>query len=138
MNMPDWIPVRLVFYALVGAVGTAVHYVVFLLLLRAGGAVLAASTVGYLFGAVVNYGLNYKVTFRSTRTHREAALRFFTVAAFGLVLNVAVVALVMLASPPPIIAQIVATGVCLLATYGLNAVWSFGQTSAPARSADRT
>jgi putative flippase GtrA len=125
------------FYALVGAVGTAVHYAVFVALLHGGVAVLGASTVGYLFGAVVNYVLNYKLTFRSTRTHREAALRFFTVAAFGLVLNVVIVALVMLASPPPIVAQLVATGVCLLATYGLNSVWSFGrapETAPPAES----
>ncbi len=123
---------RFPLYALVGAVGTLAHYAAFLSLLGGGVEVLVASFCGYVLGAFVNYAMNRKVTFRSKRPHREAAPRFAAVALAGLGLNLAIVALLHEGlGLHALLAQVVATGVCLVATYALNAAWSF----ASARSA---
>lgn len=46
-------------YASAGAIGTALHYAIFLALLQvAPTAIVPASTTGASFGAGVNYGLN--------------------------------------------------------------------------------
>ncbi len=95
---------------------------------------LAASLSGYVAGAVINYALNYAVTFASQRPHREAAPRFFAVAGLGLVLNLAIVALLHhWAAWHPLAAQLIATLLCLLATYALNARWSFRDTAEPSK-----
>ncbi|KQQ85985.1 GtrA family protein [Aureimonas sp. Leaf324] len=113
-------------YALVGGAGTAAHYGLFLGLLSLRAPVLFASCAGYVVGALVNYWLNHAVTFASERPHREAAPRFFAVAALGLLLNLSIVAIAVgWANWPPLLAQIAATALCLLATYALNARWSF-------------
>lgn len=126
MTLPAWFPTRLVLYALVGASGTLVHYLLFLTLLGVDAPVLLASLAGYVAGAVVNYALNYRLTFASHRPHSEAAPRFFTVAGLGLILNLAIVAVLHQgATWHPLAAQLCATALCLLATYALNARWSF-------------
>ncbi|WP_294641485.1 GtrA family protein [uncultured Aureimonas sp.] len=118
-------------YALVGGAGTAAHYALFLGLLELRAPVLIASCAGYVAGALVNYALNHAVTFASERPHREAAPRFFAVAALGLLLNLSIVAIAAgWAHWPPLAAQIAATALCLLATYTLNARWSFSETTA--------
>ena len=117
---------RFVTYAMVGLSGTAAQYVLFVLLVRLGSPVVLASFAGYAVGAVVNYLLNRRFTFGSHLPHRDTAPRFFSVALFGLVLNLAIVwALFDGAGLHYLIAQCVATAVCLLATYALNARWSF-------------
>ncbi|MBB3934375.1 Putative flippase GtrA (transmembrane translocase of bactoprenol-linked glucose) [Aureimonas phyllosphaerae] len=113
-------------YALVGGAGTTAHYGLFLGLLSLTAPVLLASCAGYVLGAVVNYWLNRSVTFASQHPHREAAPRFLAVAAFGLVLNLSIVTLLVgWARWQPLSAQIAATAFCLFATYALNARWSF-------------
>ncbi len=130
MTLPAWVPVRLVLYALVGASGTLVHYLLFLALLSIEAPVLLASLAGYVAGAFVNYALNYRLTFASRRPHGEAAPRFFAVAGLGLILNLAIVALLhQWAAWHPLAAQLSATALCLLATYALNARWSFQDTA---------
>lgn len=130
MTPPAWFPTRLFVYALVGVSGTLAHYLLFVALLSVEAPVLLASCAGYVLGAMVNYALNYTVTFASRRPHREAAPRFFTVAGLGLLLNLLIVALLhQWAAWHPLAAQVCATLLCLLATYALNARWSFDETA---------
>ena len=75
-------------FAGVGVVGTVAHYLVLLVAVE----VLAlrpitGSSLGFTVGALVNYALNYRFTFRSDRRHREALPRFYLVAAAGFVIN---------------------------------------------------
>jgi putative flippase GtrA len=114
-------------YAGVGAIGTAVQYLTLIGLVHAAGAnAVAASTAGFVLGALVNYALNHQFTFASERAHRVALPRFFAVAGVGLLLNALVMA-GMLAVPPLhyLVAQVVATGVVLMTGFLLNRRWTF-------------
>lgn len=114
-------------YAGVGAVGTAVHYVLLFVLVESlrMGAVLA-STCGAVVGALVNYLLNYRYTFRSTRPHAEALVKYFTVTAVGIMLNGLVLAAASsLQGLHYMAAQVLATGVVLVAAFVTNRAWTF-------------
>ncbi|HTH58620.1 MAG TPA: GtrA family protein [Paraburkholderia sp.] len=114
-------------YACVGAMGTAVQYLVLasLVSLQVVDAV-AASCVGALAGALVNYWLNYRFTFRSTRSHRETAPRFFAVATAGLGLNGALMfVLTHWVHLPWLPAQLATTACVLVLTYTASYVWTF-------------
>ena len=113
-------------YAGAGAVGTLAQYATLVLLVQvlAIGAV-SASTAGAILGALVNYALNHRFTFASERTHAQALPRFATVAAFGIGVNALVVALLVHADVHYLLAQVVATGVVLVAGYLANRAWTF-------------
>ncbi len=119
-------------FASVGALGTAVQYVILAALVEL---ILfdstAASAIGFVGGAFTNYYLNYRFTFRSERRHLSAAPRFFTVAAAGLGLNVVFMAL----GTGPLhlhylIAQCASTAIVLLWNFSAAKLWVFGETKA--------
>ena len=114
-------------YAGAGAVGTGVQYALLIALVQLAhvGAV-AASTVGAVAGAVVNYVLNHRYTFASARAHRIALPRFALVSALGVALNGLVLAATLaLLDPPYLLAQLVATAAVLAAGYLANRAWTF-------------
>lgn len=118
-------------YTCAGAVGTALHYAVFVFLTAASsgapstsGAVWA-STVGATLGAGTNYLLNYRFSFRSVRRHREAAPRFALVAAGGLAINAATVGALCAEGLPPLAAQLAATAAVLVGGFLFNRYWTF-------------
>jgi putative flippase GtrA len=114
-------------YSLVGAAGTAVQYVILVWLVQSATMpAIAASTVGAIAGAVVNYYLNRRWTFGSTRAHEQALPRFAAIALAGIALN-AIVMTGMLAYPGAhyLLAQVVATGVVLVAGFVANRTWTF-------------
>jgi putative flippase GtrA len=114
-------------YACVGAAGTVVQYLVLAVLVSThllGPA--AASGLGAVGGALVNYLLNYRFTFRSTGAHRTTAPRFLVVAAAGVGLNSALMLLLADQLRVPWMAAQLMTTACVLAlTYSANSVWSF-------------
>jgi len=114
-------------YACVGAVGTAAHYAVLIALVEsAGTAPVAASTAGAIAGAFVNYALNYRFTFASGRAHRIALPRFLAIAGAAVALNAAVMAATLaVTSAHYLVAQVVATGVVLVAGFLANRRWTF-------------
>jgi putative flippase GtrA len=94
------------------------------------GAVVA-STLGAAAGAVVNYWLNYRLTFRSDAAHTRAAPRFFCVAAAGMVVNATLMSvLVDRLHVYYLIAQCVSTGCVLVLGFVVNSLWSFRTTRA--------
>jgi len=118
-------------YAAVGAIGTLVHYGVLVVLVQSQAAgALIASTIGFGAGALVNYLLNYYLTFRSRERHHEALAKFMTVALLGLAVNAAVMALLAGAlGLHYLLAQLVATAVVLAAGFLANRWWTFGRHS---------
>ena len=114
-------------YAGSGAVGTTVHYLLLAVLVEGFGVgAVVASSCGAVAGALVNYGLNYRYTFRSTRPHRESLTKFAVVSAAGIALNALVVALGTSAFGWHYLpAQVVATGVVLGTAFAVNRVWTF-------------
>jgi putative flippase GtrA len=114
-------------FAAVGAIGTAAHYAVLVLLVEGMSASpTIATTVGFVCGAVVNYVLNRRFTFASARRHRAALPQFLCIAALGGVANSIVVAA--LTSRPGVnylVAQVIATGVVLVWNFLANRYWTF-------------
>lgn len=74
-------------FAAIGLLGTAAHYLILALLLRAGAPPTPATGIGAVAGALVNYRLNYRYTFRSRQAHHRAAPRFLAIAGIGWLLN---------------------------------------------------
>lgn len=118
---------RFVSFAAVGLVGTGAHYLTLtgLVELLAVDPV-AGSVAGFVVGAAVNYALNYRLTFHSDKRHREAATKFFAVAATGFVINAGLMhLLVNVADAPYLLAQVGVTGFLVFWHYALNALWTF-------------
>ena len=116
-------------FATVGVCGTATHYATLIAGVSLGLDPVAASALGWTFGAVVNYSLNYHFTFRSGLSHRHTAPRFALVAATGLVLNT----LLMAVEVGPLrlhylVAQTFATGTILCCNFVLSRSWAFRES----------
>jgi putative flippase GtrA len=116
-------------FATVGACGTAAHYATLVAGVSLGVDPVTASALGWTLGAVVNYSLNYRFTFRSGLSHRQAAPRFALVAALGLVLNT----LLMAVQVGPmgmhyLVAQFFATGTILCFNFLLSRTWAFRES----------
>jgi putative flippase GtrA len=98
-------------FLLVGAIGTAAHFAV-LIILVSGLDInpVIGSTAGFITGMVINYSLNRRFTFFSKRAHKEAFWRFVTVAFIGMIINSSAMALFTMAmSIHYLIAQVMAT-----------------------------
>ncbi|MGH7106895.1 MAG: GtrA family protein [Acetobacteraceae bacterium] len=118
---------RLLRFAAVGGVATAIQYAVLVLLVRAFGmAPTPASSIGFVLSAGVNYLLNYRFTFQSDRPHRPAAAKFAVLAATGLLLNAIIMRLMVGAGVHYLIAQVCATAVVFLWNFIGNSLWTFG------------
>jgi putative flippase GtrA len=119
--------VRFLRYAFVGAMGTAAHYAVLVVLVQAAGIdPVLGSTVGAVVGAVVNYFLNHRYTFASRRRHAHAMPRFAATAIVGMLVNAAMLAaLINGFGAHYLVAQVVATLVVVGLTYATNHAWTF-------------
>lgn len=117
-------------YVVLGAFGTAVHYSILYFLVRHRFTdAVTASSIGAIAGAVVNYLLNHRYTFKSSVNHIRAAPKFFIVAGIGFFLNwIAMISLVNGIRINYMIAQVITTALVLFITYTLNAMWSFKHT----------
>jgi putative flippase GtrA len=121
------VALELVAFASVGVAGTAAQYLTLTALVEWGHfSAVRSSIVGYLAGAAVNYWLNHRVTFRSGERHIVAAPKFLTIAAIGLGLN----SIIMTIGAEWIglhylLAQVVATVICLFWHFLGNRVWTF-------------
>lgn len=118
-------------FAMVGAVGTVLHFAVLHALVAwAGWPAWLASTLGALCGATVNYTLARLWVFDTQAPHRQAIPRFAAVLAVGMALNAALMAgLADLLQVHHLLAQCVATGCVLAWNYMGHRTWTF--TSRP-------
>jgi putative flippase GtrA len=116
-------------FSAVGAVGTTAHYCVLIVLHEfLAIAPVPASAVGFTVGALVNYALNYHVTFQSDAVHAAAMPKFYLIATVGFLLNIAVMWLMVRQLQVHYIAgQLVATGLVLAWGFAANSVWTFGE-----------
>ena len=118
---------RFVRFAAVGGVATAIQYAILILLVRGFGVgPTAASSIGFVLSAIVNYLLNYRFTFQSNRPHGPAATKFGLLAATGLLINAAIMHLMTAAGVNYLLAQVCATGVVLFWNFIGNTLWTFG------------
>lgn len=110
-----------------GALGTIVHYLVLLGLVSIFSLrPVAASILGSLAGAIVNYLLSHHWVFRSERNHSETLSKFVAVGGVGLALNAAIMhVLVTIADMHYLLAQVAATGIVLFWNFFGNRFWTF-------------
>lgn len=111
----------------VGVMSAIGHYGLLVALVQfAGVGAVAASSAGALLGAWINYSLNYRFTFRSTKRHREAVLKFAVVAAVGLLLNTLFMWVgVELLHAHYLLSQVVTTGLVMVWSFTGNRMWTF-------------
>ena len=121
-------------FAIIGVVATAVQYAFLIVLVRQLLiSPVVASDIGFVVSAVLNYLLNYHVTFRSTRAHTESGPRFVMVAALGLLLNSIIMHVgTELVGLHHLLSQVVATGAVAVWNFTGHHLWSFGVTTVTA------
>ena len=117
---------RFVRYGLVGAVATAVHYVVLIAAVEAAGwAAALGSGLGAVVGAQVAYAGNRWFTFGHRGAVAASWPRFQMTALAGALFGMAIVALGVRLSLHYLVAQALATAAALLLTFVINRAWTF-------------
>lgn len=111
----------------VGFVSAIGHYGLLVALVQGAGVEpVRASVAGALLGAWINYTLNYRYTFRSSKRHRDSVGKFAVVATVGLLLNTFFMWLgVDVLHAHYLLSQIATTGLVLLWSFGANRQWTF-------------
>jgi putative flippase GtrA len=119
---------RFVRYVFVGAVGTLFHYGVMIALIDGFGvSATVSAAIGASVGALVNYVFNYRLTFASTRQHRQSVPRFAIVAGLGVAISGLTMKVVTaFSSAHYLFAQFLATALVLVLGFLLNKYWTFG------------
>jgi putative flippase GtrA len=117
--------IHFIAFALVGVIGTAAHYsVLYVLVEYYAISPVMASGWGALAGLFINYVLNYRLTFKSTQSHRQTFPKFAAIALLGLAVN-----LVLMSLLTPrfyyLLAQIITTLVVLIWNFLANRFWTF-------------
>jgi putative flippase GtrA len=117
---------------LVGAVGTLVHYATLILLVETWGIhPVTATTLGFGLGALINYLLNYRYTFNSTKAHRDSGPKFaLIVVATGLLNTLMVYEGVDMLGLNYLLVQVAATATVFLLNFVLNSLWTFRESDA--------
>lgn len=117
-------------YAMVGAVGTLVQYAVLFICVSWTHLLdpVKATVLGAFLGAIVNYVLNARFTFRgASGTHSTRVVKFGLTALFGMFMNGLIMhVLSSMLGFNYMLVQLIATGVVLLLTYSINRIWTFG------------
>lgn len=118
---------QFVCFSAVGVVGTLFHYSVLISLvhflqLRP----FIGSAAGFAAGAFVNYSLNYRITFKSSKSHLAAMPKFYLVALAGLGINTALIyTLNEWMTINYLIAQLFTTAAVLISNFAGNKLWTF-------------
>lgn len=114
-------------FATCGAAGTLAHYLLLVSLVQGlGSSPVAASCGGFVLGAAVNYTLNYRYTFRSSKPHREAMCKFFAAALIGASINTALMSiLIHQVNLHYLVSQVIATGTVLVWNFTVSRIWTF-------------
>ena len=113
-------------YSAVGAVATALHYALLVLCVELfGWPAWLASGFGAVVGAQLAYVGNRWFTFAHRGDVSASWPRFQATALMGALLGMAVVALAVRLGLHYVLAQMLATGLSLVLTFGINRVWTF-------------
>lgn len=115
-------------FLLIGALATGIQYLI-LIVLTAYFAVVPwlASSIGFAASSVLNYSLNYLVTFRSRERHLVSGTRFAVMAASGLALTAVLMKVLTAATHAYLICQVVTTALVLLVNYTVARLWVFSR-----------
>lgn len=111
----------------IGAIGTSGHYSTLILLVQAFNIdPVFASTAGFIVGALINYLLNYRITFASQKKHRETLIKFFSVAILGALINGLIMSTgISMFDLHYLVIQVIATCIVLGFNFISNKYWTF-------------
>jgi putative flippase GtrA len=125
---------QLVAFGGVGAIATAIQYLILVVLTEGLGTdPVVASTIGYISSALLNYTLNYRFTFASNKPHVVAVQVFALVALVGSMLNAGIMyVLLQRFGANYLVAQVFATGVVFLWNFFAHRRFTFGSSYRPA------
>jgi putative flippase GtrA len=113
-------------FALIGSVGTAVHYSILVLLVQFYyTSPVIASTIGFVGGAVTNYLLNYYLNFKSKKGHIYVFPKFITIATAGIIINGLIMSLLLYSGLHYLLCQVISTLMVLVWNFVCNYLWSF-------------
>lgn len=105
-------------FAVVGAIATAIHYGVLIVLVEFGHTKpVTATTIGYCVGIVASFTLNRRFTFQSTQPVALSFAKFAALYGIGMALNASIVAALTSLGVYYLLAQLAATALVL--------VWNF-------------
>jgi len=115
------------YFLFVGGIATALQYLILIILVELYRLdAITSSSIGFGVSALLNYYLNYHLTFKSEAPHYLALPKFLIVASIGLVLNGL---LMFLFSEKLAIqyftSQIFSTGGVLLWNFTISKIWTF-------------
>jgi putative flippase GtrA len=103
-----------------------VHYSALVAIVHFQGEPILGSIVGFVLGAMVNYVLNYRYTFKSVQRYPVTLAKFFTTACAGLVLNTLIMGLLTgLLGVHYFVSQLLATAGVVLWNFTVNLRWTF-------------
>lgn len=120
-------------YVMTGGTAAFIDAGGFYLLHRAGLATAAAAALSFCVAAAVNYSLTSRFVFHTALSSRRLLL-FFLFALVGLIVNVALTMLFIIAADmPPLVAKVVAIGFAFAINFALNAGIVFRQRISPSR-----
>ncbi|WP_051687424.1 GtrA family protein [Microbulbifer sp. HZ11] len=112
-------------FLLVGGLATGVQYLLLILLVEVVGMfAVMASVIAYGASAVINYLLNFYITFEGQAGHRQALPRFAGVVMVGLGVNTVSFTLLLILFPY-LLAQVGATLVTLVCNFVLHQFWVY-------------
>ena len=121
---------KLLAFGMVGVVGTGGHYITLILLVEFINLdPVEATTFGFLVGAAINYILNYRYTFKSTKAHLDAFPKFLLIAIATGLLNTTLVYMgIHWAGLNYLLTQIVTTLFVFLVNFALNSIWTYRES----------
>lgn len=111
----------------VGGFSTVIQYVtLWILVAHFSVDAVLSSAIGFLLSALVNYLLNYYLTFGSNVRHRSAIAKFYSIALVGLIINTVLMEiLIVVITLHYLGAQIIATVFVLFWNFYANRRWTF-------------
>ncbi len=120
-------PQQFLLYACFGAIGTIGHYATLILLVQVTHTEpVFASTIGFIVGALINYVLNYRITFNSRKRHRETLIKFLLVASLGAAINTTIMTVgINILDIHYLAIQVIATCFVLALNFTANKYWTF-------------
>lgn len=123
------------YFGLSGLAGTAAHFAVLTLLVECGWmSALPATCIGAVVGAVVTYLMNYRFTFKSSRSHRSAASRYAVVVLNGWVWNAALMAILLKnLSWHYLLLQAIVTTIVMMMNFILSRQFAFREDNSSAQ-----
>ena len=114
-------------FSFVGVIATSVQYItLFLLVELLHAQPVFSSSIGFVFGGIVSYFLNRKVTFRSDKKHHIAIIQFLCVASVAFWLNGILMAIgIHRLHLNYVVTQVITTGLVLFWNFLANRFWTF-------------